>query len=98
MACQGSRPVAGGGAGAEKGEGGNPSKDGNLADQVVESALRYRSQAPFVDQLLGEIGMDGGNIHRSESLRDLSNIVYSEPGSPRDAKQKAKPDTAKPRK
>ena len=89
---------SGGGAGAEKGEGGNPSKDGNLADQVVESALRYRSQAPFVDQLLGEIGMDGGNIHRSESLRDLSNIVYSEPGSPRDAKQKAKPDTAKPRK
>lgn len=61
---------------------GNPIRSapsGNLADQVVDSALRYRSQAPFVDTLLGEIGMNGGNIHRTESLQDLSKIVYSEP-------------------
>jgi uncharacterized membrane protein YqiK len=71
----------GGAADAESGTGTQPVGEGNLADQVVHSALRYRSQAPFVDQLLGEIGMDGGNIHRPESLRDLSNIVYSEPAS-----------------
>ncbi|HWH84734.1 MAG TPA: flotillin domain-containing protein [Burkholderiaceae bacterium] len=29
----------------------------NLAENVVNSALRYRAQVPFVDALLGEIGM-----------------------------------------
>ncbi|MDF1670728.1 MAG: flotillin domain-containing protein [Roseovarius sp.] len=57
---------------------------GNLADQVVNSALRYRSQAPFVDTLLGEIGMSGENVHRMEGLQDLSKIVYTEPGAPDD--------------
>ncbi|HEY0647573.1 flotillin family protein [Phenylobacterium sp.] len=32
---------------------------GNLADNVVASALRYRAQAPLVDQLLAEIGLNG---------------------------------------
>lgn len=88
---------SGGSVGAEKGEGGQPERgEGNLADQVVHSALRYRSQAPFVDQLLGEIGMDSGNIHRSESLRDLSKVVYSEPesGASSADKPKRKPTKA----
>lgn len=78
--------AAGGGGegGSGKGDGSSPPSEGNLADQVVQSALRYRSQAPFVDQLLGEIGMDPGNIHRPEALRDLSKIVYSEPASASD--------------
>jgi len=81
---------------AEKGEGGQPVHgEGNLADQVVHSALRYRSQAPFVDQLLGEIGMDGGNIHRSESLRDLSKMVYSEPESGGSSTKKTKQKATK---
>ena len=29
----------------------------NLADQVVNSALRYRSQAPVIDALLKEVGL-----------------------------------------
>lgn len=33
-----------------------------IADGVVNSALRYRAQAPVVDQLLREIGLDGGNL------------------------------------
>ena len=36
---------------------------GNLADQVVNSALRYRGQAPLVDALLREIGISGGDIN-----------------------------------
>jgi uncharacterized membrane protein YqiK len=32
----------------------------NFADGVVNSALRFRAQAPIVDQLLKEIGIDGG--------------------------------------
>ena len=54
-------------------------QDGNLADQVVNSALRYRSQAPFVDTLLGEIGLSGDTVHRPHTLQDLSKIVYTDP-------------------
>lgn len=57
-------------------------RDGNLAEQVVSSALRYRSQAPFVDTLLSEIGLSGDTIHRAHTLQDLSKVVYSEPSAP----------------
>lgn len=35
----------------------------NFADGVVNSALRFRAQAPIVDQLLKEIGMNGADIN-----------------------------------
>lgn len=43
---------------------GEPSSSGNsgLADQVVASALQYRSQALLVDALLKEIGLDAGDL------------------------------------
>jgi uncharacterized membrane protein YqiK len=37
---------------------------GGFADGVVNSALRFRAQAPLVDQLLREIGIEGGDIQR----------------------------------
>jgi len=44
-------------------EGGEvPASGGNLADQLVTSALRYRSQAPLVDAILKEIGIAGGDL------------------------------------
>jgi uncharacterized membrane protein YqiK len=55
--------------------------DGNLAEQVVSSALRYRTQAPFVDTLLGEIGLTADTVHRPHTLQDLSKVVYSEPAA-----------------
>ena len=36
---------------------------GNLADQVVNAALRYKAQSPLVDSLLLELGMDGKDIN-----------------------------------
>ncbi len=71
------------GSGPSNGSDGDATgpRDGNLADQVVSSALRYRSQAPFVDQLLDEIGMSADNIHRTHTLQDLSKVVYSEPNA-----------------
>lgn len=35
----------------------------NFADGVVNSALRFRAQAPIVDQLLKEIGIQGADIN-----------------------------------
>jgi len=37
---------------------------GALSDQVVNSALRYRAQAPLVDKLLNEIGVDLSSADR----------------------------------
>ncbi len=43
-------------AGAEGGAG------GNLAEQVVSSALRYRAQAPLLDSLMRDVGLSGGDL------------------------------------
>ncbi|MFO1058831.1 MAG: flotillin domain-containing protein [Dongiaceae bacterium] len=44
------------------GGGVNGSGQGGVADNIVNSALRYRAQAPLVDSLLKEIGISGGDI------------------------------------
>jgi len=49
------------------GGGGHMNGDANgasFSDSVVNSALRFRAQAPIVDQLLREIGLDSGDINR----------------------------------
>ena len=35
---------------------------GNLADQVVNSALKYRVQAPLIESLMKELGMEGNSL------------------------------------
>src|SRR5215831_9763802 len=50
--------VDGLGGGGGRGEG----NGGTFADSVVNSALRFRAQAPLVDQLLREIGVHGGDV------------------------------------
>ena len=42
--------------------GGGSNGGGNLADQVVSGALRYRAQAPLLDQLMAEVGLNGGAL------------------------------------
>jgi uncharacterized membrane protein YqiK len=49
--------LGGGGGGQGNGGGG-----GNIADNLVNSALRFRAQAPLIDHLLREIGVHGGEI------------------------------------
>jgi len=55
--------------------GGDPGAGGgsaSLSDQVVSSALRYRTQAPLIDALLNDLGLPGGNpgglVHFAETL------------------------------
>ena len=54
------------GLGGSSGGGGNGdgANGSNFADGLVNSALRFRAQAPLVDQLLREIGIEGGDIQR----------------------------------
>lgn len=73
---------------------GNLGKDGNessnLADQMVNSALRYRGQAPLVDSLLKEIGLNGSDINgltqgihqsRREVVENIPPVPLNDPTS-----------------
>lgn len=52
-------------------EGGNVA----LSDQVVNSALRYRSQAPLIDSLMNELGIQGGDINgMTQSLKAKAGV------------------------
>lgn len=51
------------GSGSANAENVNSTDNLNLADQVVNSALRYRGQAPLVDSLLADIGLTGNDIN-----------------------------------
>lgn len=46
-------------------------KSGSLPDQLVNSALKYKAQAPLLDSLLGELGI--------KDVTDLSNLTQSTP-------------------
>ncbi|MEW6263954.1 MAG: flotillin domain-containing protein [Thermodesulfobacteriota bacterium] len=48
--------------GAPAGAAPPPGGGGNLAEQLVNSALRYRGQAPLVDAVLKEIGLKGADL------------------------------------
>jgi uncharacterized membrane protein YqiK len=44
--------------------------NGNLADQVVNSALRYRAQAPLLDSLMKEVGINASDINGLTAILD----------------------------
>ena len=50
-----------GGSGNNSG-GGQNGGGGSLSDQIVDSALRYKAQAPMVENLLKHVGLAGGGI------------------------------------
>ena len=43
--------------------GGNDSGGGSVADQAVNAALKYRTQAPLLDSLMSELGIDGSDLN-----------------------------------
>lgn len=72
--------LTGGHGGANGSNGHGTPAAGNLADQVVNSALRYRSQAPLVDALLKEIGLSGTDINGlTQALRSTDAATPDEP-------------------
>ncbi|MCK5903244.1 MAG: band 7 protein [Cocleimonas sp.] len=62
MQIDGMSNLTGGAGGGSNNGGGGNNGGGSLADQVVDSALRYKAQAPMVENLLKEVGLSGGNI------------------------------------
>jgi uncharacterized membrane protein YqiK len=69
--------LGGNGAGGAIPRGGSAS----LSDQIVNSALRYRGQAPLIDYLLKEIGLTGSEISSvANVLRDRERIPTADAG------------------
>ncbi len=67
--------------GSSGGESGNMNTaPKNLAEQVVDSALQYRAQAPLLDSLLKEVGISGLNSNgiAQNLLLNKSEIKYHE--------------------
>jgi uncharacterized membrane protein YqiK len=62
--------------------GGDHGGQVGFADGIVNSALRFRAQAPIVDQLLKEIGLEGGDIQRLVSGVSGANAGMSDAASP----------------
>ena len=60
-----------------------------MTDEVIDSALRYRVQAPLIDSLLGDLGMEGGSLSKMGGLireaRDLDSIRRSAETQEKDA-------------
>lgn len=55
------------------GTGDGAGASGSLSDQVVNSALRYRAQAPLLDSLLKDVGLSGASLDDlTKALDDLT--------------------------
>ena len=84
----------GGGSGGEGNGGGGGGS--NLAEQVVDSALRYRAQVPLIESLLGEVGLKGGTLN--DMTRGLHEDMFAtkQPDKPKPnpAREREQPATA----
>ncbi len=52
-----------GSGGGSAGDNGAGAGEGSLADQLVNSALRYRAQAPLLDSLMADLGLEAGDLN-----------------------------------
>ena len=64
----------GGGAAADASVGG-ASGSGNLASDALSAALSYRAQAPIIDGLMKELGLDGGTLEGLAGAHDSAPVV-----------------------
>jgi hypothetical protein len=69
----------------------------NVTDEVIDSALRYRVQAPMIDNLMKEIGIEGGTIGRlTDVLRDARDIASLSKDKGSDGSKKKAPKEPPP--
>ena len=65
--------ISGGNSGGASNGGATADASGNLADQVVSSALKYRAQAPLIESLMKEVGLQGRDLNGlTNALGDIA--------------------------
>jgi uncharacterized membrane protein YqiK len=66
---------------------GGGAREGSPTDEVINSALRYRVQAPLIDSLLSDMGIEGGSLARQPGLireaSDMQRIAEAAKRAPR---------------
>jgi uncharacterized membrane protein YqiK len=76
--------------------GGGPNATKNMTDEVIDSALRYRVQAPLIDGMLRDVGIEPGSVSRMGDVlrgaRDLQGVVDSVEKKPPRKTSKAAPE------
>jgi uncharacterized membrane protein YqiK len=81
---------------------GNGSGNGgrSATDEVIDSALRYRVQAPLIDSILSDIGVEGGSLAKMPGLireaRDMQGIRDSTSRKGGETKPAAPPEASAP--
>jgi uncharacterized membrane protein YqiK len=80
----------------------------SATDEVIDSALRYRVQAPLIDSILSEIGVEGGSLAKMpglireardmQGIRDSSRKGGDKSASPPAAGSEGPPPPERPRK
>ena len=85
---------SGGGAGANGAGGGS----GNLAGDAVNAALAYRAQAPVLDGLMKELGLDGSSLGATGSLSETLEKDSQADAKASEPKQTAGDSATAPRK
>jgi uncharacterized membrane protein YqiK len=78
------------GGGSPSTGGSDTPRNGSLADNVVSSALRYRAQAPFVDNLLSEIGMSPNSITNLGGLESIAKLEHMQVSDEKSSKDSVK--------
>ncbi|OJW63020.1 MAG: flotillin [Sphingomonadales bacterium 63-6] len=81
---------AGGSSAAAPSAGGG---SGNLANDAVAAALAYRAQAPVLDGLMKELGLDGSSL--SGLVKGPAEVETARPGETAAAEREIKPAKAK---
>jgi len=86
--------VEGLGGNAGGGDGGRKT----VADEVIDSALRYRVQGPMIDSLMKEIGIEGSSLGKMSDVvrdaKDLTSIMRDGARLPEAGAKPAEPDKA----
>ncbi len=83
----------GGAAGSEGAPAPAAAGGGNLASDALSAALSYRAQAPIIDGLMKELGLDGGSL---EGLAKISAAADEEASAPVAPAPTPRPRKAKP--
>ncbi len=72
------------------GSGGGNGGGRSATDEVIDSALRYRVQAPLIDSILADIGVEGGSLAKMPGLireaRDMQGLKEQASRKQADAK------------
>ncbi len=82
--------------GGHSGSQSNSTGSGNMADDLVNSLLKYRGLAPIVDNILSEVGIEPGTVGGlTKNLQNVTNVEEVQPAKTKSEKPAEKKEVKK---